>query len=211
MVGPGTVCSWVSRAHTLTPALLALCRTTMTDAPGVQISDAGGLALAAALKRAQCLQRLNLNHNACSSITLAGLGEAIKPGTGVCAWGGGGKGKHMLSVHTSSSIRGLQGLARPDTVCVCAAQPAGGSSGVEELAVASRGSATEAGVTALLLAACGSKQLRLLDVRGVPLRNQVWQPWTFTAAGLHLGTPVPNCSLLCDAVGVSHNCRPSTR
>jgi hypothetical protein len=48
----------------------------------LQIGDTGCLALAAALKGALCLQRLNLNHNKFSSQTLAAIADALRVNTG---------------------------------------------------------------------------------------------------------------------------------
>jgi hypothetical protein len=47
----------------------------------LQIGDTGCLALAAALKGALCLQRLNLNHNRFSSQTLAAIADALRVNT----------------------------------------------------------------------------------------------------------------------------------
>jgi hypothetical protein len=47
----------------------------------LQIGDTGCLALAAALKSALCLQRLNLNHNRFSSQTLAAIADALRVNT----------------------------------------------------------------------------------------------------------------------------------
>jgi hypothetical protein len=47
----------------------------------LQIGDTGCLALAAALKGALCLQRLNLNHNRFSSQTLAAVADALRVNT----------------------------------------------------------------------------------------------------------------------------------
>lgn len=142
---------------------------------GLQIGDTGCLALAASLKGALCLQRLNLNHNKFSSQTLGAVADALRVNAG----------EHFVAsayltvdpyifrrLLTSTAPTWLYlWLAAVSSVCseggCCGFHVAGT---LQELAVAGA-TGGEDGLGRLLLAACNSKHLQLLDIRGLPIRG----------------------------------------
>ncbi len=145
--------------------------------PAAQVGDVGGMALAHAAKGALMLQRLNASHNDFSAPALASLAEALRinhggaPGDARCA--------RCAARDAAPRVAQLQlqlrleaaGRCRPPRPAARPARPPAVPGTLRELLVAGSHSGEDAAV-ALLAAAAATRELRLLDVRGVPLGQQ---------------------------------------